>query len=117
MTWRHEQPTHEDLLTLARKAEAAAGDGDRERLEAAGLRLFQALVAHLGDEDPRLDGLAPADARILRRGQQRIVDTVVDLTAGAGLAGDARCRRLAGILVAELELQARDEQLRLGPLA
>lgn len=117
MVVMHRCPTHEDLLTLARKVEAAAQDGDRDRLQTADLRLFEALVDHLGREMAALVQLPPAQARILRQGQQRIVDTVVDLAARAALSGDCDCESVAQDLMAELELQAHDERLHLPVVA
>lgn len=102
---------HEQLLTLARKTEGAALDHDRNRIEANALHLFQALVDHLLAEHPALLHVAPGEARVLERGQQRVVDLVVELAATAAHAQpQCRCERLAGELVAELTLQADDER-------
>jgi hypothetical protein len=46
--------THEELLTLARKVQAAASDGDSDRLERASVKLYDALLAHVGAERPDL---------------------------------------------------------------
>ena len=107
--------THDQLLTLAYKTKAAAGDGDPRRLEAAALKLFQALANHIGAEHPDLLRLAPPDARLLERGQQRLVEDLIELAATAASSdpGDCRCGRLADTLLSELTLQADDERRRL----
>jgi hypothetical protein len=102
---------HDALLTLARKTEAAAHDGDRDRLEAAALHLFEALVEHVGAEQFDLSHLAPGEGRLLSRGQQRIVGLLVELAIGAEAPGPCRCDDLAQQLLAQLSLQADDERL------
>jgi hypothetical protein len=105
---------HGALLTLARKTEAAARDADRDRLEAVTLRLFEALVSHLSAERPDLDHLAPGDARRVAHGQQRVVESVVDLAAAAAAGRpperDCRCPQLAQQVVARLTVQSDDER-------
>ena len=103
--------THDQLVTIAQQARTAARDGDRARLEAVSLRLFQGLADHIGAERPRLLRISPAEARILERGQQRIIDELVELVAtGAGSPDHCRCAILADNLLAELTLQAEDER-------
>jgi hypothetical protein len=109
--------THEDLLTLARKTEAAARDGDRYRLETAALRLFEALIDHLGAERPALLQLPPGEARRLLRGQQRVIDMLVDLAIAAETPEPCRCDSLAEQLLAQLTLQADDEHRSLAATA
>jgi hypothetical protein len=105
---------HDKLLTLAFKAQAAAHDGDSDRLEAGARKLFAALSEHVAAERASLRRVPPDDARLLMRGQQRIVDLVVDLTAGATEdRGHCRCDRVADDLVAELTLQADEERRHL----
>lgn len=106
--------THEDLLTLARKVEAAAHDGDRERLETATLHLFEGLVTHVGAERASLLALAPAESRLLERGQQRVVELLVELAADVQMPGPCRCEAVAQELLARLSLLAADEPRSLG---
>lgn len=106
----HASHDHNRLLTLARKAEAAATDGDPERLENAALTLFEAFVAHVELERTELAQLAPAQRRLLVRGQQRMVDLLVDLAIEAQTPGPCRCPDLAHELSARLALQADDER-------
>lgn len=101
---------HEQLLTLARKTEAAARDGDRHRLEAAALRLFYALVDHVRAEAPALVAMPAGGTHDLLRGQQRVLDLLVDLAAAAqAVDGICRCDDLARQLVAQLTVQASEE--------
>lgn len=106
---------HEDLLTLARKSEAAARDGDPDRVETASLRLLEAFLVHVGAERRDLLRLAPGDARMVIRGQQRVVDAVVDLAISAGSDEACDCARVSEDLIARLTLQAEDERHHLAP--
>ncbi len=109
--------THEELLTLARKVQAAAADGDPDRLEAAGLKLYDALVAHIGAEHADLDRLPPPELRELTRGQHQVLDELAALAAGAHTGGPCRCAELAAELTARLFLQAGDERRALAQAA
>lgn len=102
---------HDQLLTLARKAEAAARDGDRQRLEAAALRLFEAFMDHVGAERTDLLHVPAGESRLLQRGQQRVVDALVDLALSAETPDRCRCDTLAQQLIAQLTVQADDERL------
>ncbi len=102
---------HEALLTLARKTEAAAHDGDPDRLETAALHLFEALVDHVGAERLDLAHVAPGEGRLLLRGQQRVMDVLVELAVAAQAPGPCHCDNLAQQLFAQLSLQAGDERL------
>jgi hypothetical protein len=101
---------HEALLTLARKLEGAASDGDRDRVEAAARRLLGALVDHIRSEKADMALLDPDRARELVRGQQQIVDHLVPLAVDARNADLSRCDGLARQLIAELSLQAEHER-------
>lgn len=104
---------HEALLTLARKVRAAAADGDPERLENAAMRFSVALDRHLKTEARSLMRLVPAEARMLRRGQDRIcalaAELLVDASRGCPVP-HRDCRSRTEQLVALLSLQARDER-------
>lgn len=111
---RHESDAlgHEGLLTLARKVHAAADDGDPARMDRALHDLEHFLGAHLERERPALARIVPADARLLRRGQERLSGCARALAADAAArCPDApqRCTARAEELVALLALQARDE--------
>jgi hypothetical protein len=102
--------THEELLTLARKVQAAAEDGDRDRLEGASLKLYDALLAHVGAERPDLRRLPPPELRVLARGQRRVLDELAELASRAHMIGACHCATRAADLVARLFLQAADER-------
>jgi len=107
---------HEALLTLARKIHAAALDDDPQRLEQATLYLFDALASHLRDETVAMTTLSPAQARILERGQQRLLALaaeLVDEAASGCTQPPERCRRCTEEFLAFLALQARDERIAL----
>lgn len=105
--------THEELLTLARKLHAAATDRDPDRVEAASLELYDALVAHLGAEQADLHRLPPPELRLLARGQHRLLDELAELAARAHMGAPCRCATGTADVVARLSLQATDERLAL----
>lgn len=104
---------HEALLTLARKVCAAASDADPWYMERAARHLADALDRHIRSETRSLGHLTPAEARILRKGQERIYTLAGDLVSDAGLrcrrSGDG-CEARSQELLALLTLQARDER-------
>jgi hypothetical protein len=102
---------HEALLTLARKLEAAASDGDRDRVAHAARRLLDALVDHIRAEQPEMVELSARERAELVRGQQRLVDHLGELVVDAR-HDDPRGGALASQLVAELTVQADDERRR-----
>lgn len=109
---------HEVLLTLAHKFHAAAVDGDLETLEQATTRFLDALTAHLSDESVQMTRLIPAEARILTRGQTRLLTLATELAADATAGCPAQptrahCASRARDLLAALLLQAKDEQVAL----
>lgn len=108
--------SHEELLTLARKVEAAATDHDRGRVEASSLRLFEALVDHIGVERSEFLRIPPGESRLLARGQQRVINRLIDVALAAQSPGPCRCADGAAGLVAELAVQAADERLALAHL-
>jgi hypothetical protein len=114
MTGRRGRLRHEALLTLARKARAAAEDGDIHRLEQAVSRLLDELALHILEERPALMALPPSDERILARGQGHLLFEVAALAeaTATGCAGQTKqCVNRAQELLSRLYLQARDERL------
>ena len=105
--------SHEELLTLARKLRAAAADGDPDRVEAASLKLYDALLEHLGAEQPELRRLPPPELRVLTRGQRRLLVELAELAARAHMSGPCSCASHAADVLARLSLQATDERLAL----
>jgi hemerythrin-like domain-containing protein len=102
---------HDALLTLTHKAEAAARDGNRDRVESAALHLFETLVAHVDAERQALTRLPPGEHRLLARGQQRIIDLVVDLATEAASTEPCHCHDTVDRLLGFLTMQADDERL------
>jgi len=102
---------HDALLTLARKTQAAAEDGDRDRLEEAARHLLEAVADHVGGERVALGRLAPDERRRLLEGQKRVIDLLVELAVAAHASGPYRCKDLTQQLFAELGTQAEDERL------
>lgn len=114
---RDRSPTHEHLLTMANKVKAAVEDHDIQRLRPAVWRFYDGLVEHLDEENPTLLRSAPADSRLLRRGQVRIVGTASELLRNTERSPEeCDCRTLADLLIAELALQAADERRCLSPV-
>jgi len=104
---------HEVLLTLARKLEAAASDGERDRAEAAAGRLLDALVDHIRAEQPEMAHLSAGERGEVARDQQRLVDHLVESSVDIRNEDLARGDERARQLLAELTVQADDER-RLG---
>ena len=103
--------SHDQLLEVAYRTVDAAHDHDPIRVGASTLQLYVALTDHVLGERPAFLRLPPGDARLLERGQQRIVDLLGLLADSAAEDTDGcACNRIAGTLVAELELQAADER-------
>ena len=103
--------SHAQLLNQAYRTLEAAYDQDSVRVGADTLQLFVALSDHMLAEQPAFLHLAPADARVLQRGQQRLVDLLRALAESAAEdTPGCSCTRIADDLVAELELQAADER-------
>ena len=111
---QHMPLRHEALLTLARKVQAAAEDGDIHRLEHAASYLLDELALHVLDERTALVALAPNEERMLARGQAHLVSDAAALAEAisTGCAGQTeQCVDRAEDLVARLYLQAHDERL------
>ena len=111
---------HNGLLTLARKAHAAAVDADTARLTEDLGAFVHALAHRLDREVPTLTRLPPADARLVRRGQARVSAAARALLRGAecGFAGPGRpCAARVEELLALLTIQVLDERATLHGVA
>jgi len=116
ITVHHGRLRHEALLTLARKAQAAAEDGDIHRLEQAVSYLLDELALHVLDERSAFVTLAPSEERILTRGQGHLLSDVAALAeaTSTGCAGQTKqCVNRVQEVLTRLYLQARDERLAL----
>ena len=103
--------SHDQLLNLAHRTREAASDHDPALVGANTLQLFVALSDHVLAEHPAFLHLAPAEARIVERGQQRIIDLLRALADSAEKDADScGCSRVADDLVVELEVQIADER-------
>lgn len=101
--------SHEALLTLAYRLEADAADGERDRVEATARRLLDAVFDHVGAE--RIDLMRLPDAgAALARGQQRMLEALVELVQSTSATHLAPCDELAQEFIALLTLQAEDER-------
>lgn len=104
---------HESLLTLARKVHAAASDRDPQRLDSALRHFAAALQVHVDHETSTMLRVEPAEARMLKRGQERLLASVKELVDQSilGCAGKPEtCSLRAEETLALLVLQARDEK-------
>lgn len=104
---------HDRLLSLARRAHAAARDAETSRPVQELDILVHALIHHLDHERPALNRLPPAEARLLRRGQERLSAAARSLLldAAEGCTGRrAACPTRVEELLALLTLQAHDER-------
>jgi hypothetical protein len=104
---------HDGLFTLANKVHAAALDADPERLQVATRRFADVLASHLRDEAPALARLAPAEARILCRGQARLAaaaEAVLEQACEKCAHATGRCSARTEELLALVVLQSRDER-------
>jgi hypothetical protein len=111
---------HDGLLTLANKIHAAALDVDSERLQVAAWHFVDALASHLRSEAPVLTRIAPAEARILRRGQGRLVaaaDAVLEQACAHCGNSVTSCTARTEELLALVVLQSRDERRSLHHIA
>jgi hypothetical protein len=107
--------THEQLLTLARKVQAAAHDADPERLEFSRLHLVEALTAHLDAEHEALSRLPEPQREVLARGQRGLVDLLGRLAQPAQGQPLPNWSHVADELLDYLGLQAGDERRSLRP--
>jgi len=101
--------THEELLTLARKVQAAARDHDVHRLARARLRLAGALTTHLEGEHETLARVPQPQRDVLARGQQRLMDLLSELATPIRTEPRRDHAHIADDLLHTLGLQAADE--------
>jgi len=99
---------HEAILTQARRLEAAASDGDRDRVVSALRRLIDALIDHIEAEHDAIDRVPADTARKVVSGQQRLMNELREVETE--LSDRRRCDVLAQQFTAELGLQAGYER-------
>lgn len=101
---------HDALLTLARKTDAAAIDGDRGRLAVAARHLLDALVDHIAAERAQLSRLPADERRAVAHAQRAVVSVLLDVLVVPG-SEPCHCTQLTQELLALLSVEADDERL------
>jgi hypothetical protein len=107
---------HAALLTRARKAHAAASDGDRPRFEREAVNLLAAFRAHVADEAEMIARLAGPVGDAVQRGQQELHEVISTLAASCEHTDLRLCMRLGSLVEAMLVVQVTREHEAL-PLA
>ncbi|MHB8439702.1 MAG: hypothetical protein ACYDD4_11145 [Acidimicrobiales bacterium] len=102
---------HSRILELSRELPTVANKGDHARLSADASTLLETFVRHAEDERHLVLRLPPLTARLIERGQQRVVDRLVHLVLQADLAEEpCRCSELAEELASLIEVQIISEE-------
>jgi hypothetical protein len=101
--------THDELLTLARKVQAAAHDNDAHRLAYARVRLAGALTTHLEAEHEALERVPEPQRELLARGRHRLVHLLSELAKPTRAEQRRDHSDIADDLLHALGLQAADE--------
>lgn len=103
--------THARILEMARELPTVANKGDHARLSRSASALLELFVRHAEEERPLVLRLPPLTARLVEKGQQRIVDRLVSLVLEADLAeAPCRCTALADELSSLIEVQIVSEE-------
>jgi hypothetical protein len=100
---------HAALLTRARKAQAAASDGDRGRFEREAANLLAAFRAHVAEETEIIARLAGPVGDAVQRGQRELHDTISTLAAACEHTDLRLCMRLGSLVEAMLVVQVNTE--------
>jgi hypothetical protein len=104
---------HAELLELADHLTGVAGGGEPMEVEAAVFQILERFERHADREASELVQVPPSVDRRLRRGQERVVEQLLDLltavTTGAATSGPAIMVRVRDC-VDRLRLQVSDEQ-------
>ncbi len=102
---------HAGILEVARELPALANKGDHAVLSREASRLLELFVRHAEDERPWVLRLPPLTARLIQKGQQRVVDHLVSLVLEADLAEvPCRCPDLADEVASLIEVQIVSEE-------
>ncbi|MHB8330402.1 MAG: hypothetical protein ACYDD6_12405 [Acidimicrobiales bacterium] len=103
--------SHTRILEMARELPAIANKGEHARLSSEAAALLQLFVHHAEEERPMVLRLPPFTARLVRNGQQRVVDRLVSLVLEADLAEvPCRCSELADEVASLIEVQIVSEE-------
>jgi hypothetical protein len=102
---------HARILEVARELPALANKGDHAVLSREASGLLELFVRHAEDERPLVLRLPPLTARLVQKGQQRVVDHLVSLVLEADLAEEpCRCPVLADEVASLIEVQIVSEE-------
>jgi hypothetical protein len=102
---------HARILEMARELPAVANKGDHARLSRDASALLETFVRHAEEERPLVLRLPPLTARLVEKGQQRVVDRLVSLVLEADLAeAPCRCTALADEVSSLIEVQIVSEE-------
>jgi hypothetical protein len=102
---------HARILEMARELPALANKGDHALLSREASAILELFVRHAEDERPRVLRLPPLTARLVHKGQQRVVDHLVSLVLEADLAEvPCRCTALADEVTLLIEVQIISEE-------
>jgi hypothetical protein len=102
---------HARILEMARALPTVANKGDHARLSREASALLQAFVQHAEEERAVVLRLPPLTARLVHKGQQRVVDRLVSLVLEADLAEEpCRCPQMAEEVTSLIELQIVSEE-------
>jgi len=102
---------HAQILEMTRELPAVANKGDHARLSRQASQLLEAFVRHVEEERPLVLRLPPLTARLVQKGQQRVVDRLVTLVLEADLAEEpCRCSPLADEVASLIEVQIVSEE-------
>lgn len=98
---------------MAREIQAAAYDGDEQRLQRTAELFLDAFRTHLCDEAGAMASLSPTEGRLLRRGQSQLLALATGVLrdpAGGCSESPRHCADRAEEVLALLTLLARDER-------
>ena len=103
---------HRSLLAKSRRVRDLASWGDQTQLRQEMDDFVTEVLLHLDEERALVERLSSFTGRLLRRGQERIVDRLLELDIEArGLGDDScDCMKLATEVDVLLKLQAEDER-------
>ena len=102
---------HARILELARALPTIANKGDHTRLSHEASALLETFVRHAEEERAVVLRLPTLTARLVQKGQQRVVDRLVSLVLEADLAEvPCRCSVLADEVASLIEVQIVSEE-------
>jgi hypothetical protein len=102
---------HARILELARELPTIANKGDHARLSRQASALLELFVRHAEEERAAVLRLPTLTARLVQKGQQRVVDRLVSLVLEADLAEvPCRCSVLADEVASLIEVQIVSEE-------